>query len=82
MSSTAIAVEGAIIVVAVGVAVILYPSLHHFLAQNYAQGRRFQEALRHEERALYPALQQGNPVLVKKIKETLALYRRLAKTVP
>jgi len=58
------------------------PSLHHFLAESYAQGRQFQEALRHEERALYLARQQRDPLLVKTIEETLALYRRLAKTAP
>lgn len=58
------------------------PSLHHFLAESYAQGRRFQEALRHEERALHLARQQGDAALVKKIEQTLAAYRRLAKTVP
>jgi len=58
------------------------PTLHHFLAESYAQGRRFRDALRHEERALYLARQQRDPALVKKIEETLAVYRRLAKPVP
>jgi tetratricopeptide (TPR) repeat protein len=57
------------------------PTLHHFLAEGYAQGRRFRDALRHEERALYLARQQRDPALVKKIEETLAAYRRLAKPV-
>ncbi len=56
------------------------PVLNHLLAAGYLQKRRFQEALRHEERALVLAEAEGNQELVATIKSTVDYYRQLAQS--
>jgi tetratricopeptide (TPR) repeat protein len=55
------------------------PALHHLLAANYLQKRQFQEALRHEERALTLAQAQGDQQLAATLRKSVDYCRQLAK---
>ena len=54
------------------------PALHHLLAASYMQKRQFQEALRHEERALALAQAQGDQQLAAALKKAVEYCRQLA----
>jgi tetratricopeptide (TPR) repeat protein len=53
------------------------PALHHLLASGYLQKRQFQEALRHEERALALAQAQGDMQLVTPLRQAVDYCRQL-----
>jgi len=53
------------------------PTVHHLLAAGYLQKRQFQEALRHEERALALAQVQGDPQAVAALREAVDYCRQL-----
>ncbi len=55
------------------------PVLHHLLAKDYVQKRRFKEALRHAERALALAQAQGDEQLAASLRDEVAYCRRLAE---
>jgi len=53
------------------------PALHHLLAAGYLERRQFQEALRHEERALALAQAQGDVQSAAALKEAVDYCRQL-----
>jgi tetratricopeptide (TPR) repeat protein len=54
-------------------------ALHHLLAASYLQKRQFQEALRHEERALALAQAQGDQQLAATLRKSVDYCRQLAR---
>jgi tetratricopeptide (TPR) repeat protein len=54
-------------------------ALHHLLAASYLQKRQFQEAVRHEERALALAQAQGDQQLAASLRKSVDYCRQLAK---
>jgi tetratricopeptide (TPR) repeat protein len=55
------------------------PMLHHLLANGYLQKRLFQEALRHEERALALAQARGDAQLAATLQKAVEYCRQLAQ---
>jgi tetratricopeptide (TPR) repeat protein len=56
--------------------------LHILLARNYAESRRFHEAVLSEEKALKLARVAGDRELIQKIEKNLEMYRLLDKSGP
>jgi len=52
------------------------PTLHYLLAMNYAEARRFSEAVKSAEKALSLANASGDARLVKEIEKSLELYKQ------
>jgi len=55
------------------------PTLHHLLATSYLQRRQFEEALRHEERALALAKAQGDQHLIPTLTRAVEYGRQLVE---
>ena len=56
------------------------PVLHHLLGTNYAQQRRFREAVLAEEKALNLARASGDKTLEQEIRKSIEFYKQIGNT--